>query len=79
MSTKQQAAKHWCYPAAEILKLWTPNTSSESIGEMLGVERSVISRWRNKPVNFTVWQADKYAIRLGLHPSQIWTDWYDKQ
>jgi hypothetical protein len=79
MTTRQQAVKYFCYSASELLKLWTPGTSAKHIGELLGVNRTVISRWRNNPTNFNIWQADKYAVRLGLHPSEIWTDWYDKQ
>ena len=25
----------------------------------------------------TDWQADRLAVRHGLHPAQIWTDWVD--
>jgi len=77
--TTKQATKHRCYPASEILKMLSSETLPSMIGEMLGIDRSSIVRWRKEQTMLDVWQADKYAVRLGLHPSQIWTDWYDKQ
>jgi lambda repressor-like predicted transcriptional regulator len=23
------------------------------------------------------WEADRYAIKIGKHPSEIWPDWFD--
>jgi len=63
------------FPAAELLKLWPPETSAGIIAEALGVDRPRISRWRNHPTNFTDFQADRYACRIGLHPANIWRNW----
>ncbi len=62
-----------------MIEQWPPNTSAKLIAEVLGVSRITISQWRNKNRGLSIWQADKYAIKLGMHPQQIWTDWYDKQ
>ena len=62
-----------------LLAEWTTGTSAKLIAEVLGVERATICRWRNDKVNFDIWSADKYAIKLGKHPAQIWTNWYDRQ
>ena len=77
--TTKQAVKRRCFAAAEILKMWSSDALEESIAEMLGVDRSSIFRWRTDETMLDIWQADKYAIRLGLHPSEIWLDWYEKQ
>jgi DNA-binding XRE family transcriptional regulator len=79
MTSSKQATRHRCFPAAEILKMWSPETLAPVIAEILGVNKSSIFRWETEKTMLDVWQADKYAVRLGLHPSQIWTDWYDKQ
>ena len=63
----------------KLIELWPPNTNAGIIAEALGVSRTTVSTWRNKGRALTIWQADKYAIKLGMHPQEIWTDWYDKQ
>lgn len=80
MTSRREKAKNtWRYPAATLLAEWHSGTSAHLIAEVLGVDRASISRWRNADVNFDVWNADRYAIKLGKHPSQIWKDWYDRQ
>lgn len=40
----------------------------------LRVSRPTINRWRAVGI---IWShADEAACRLGLHPSEIWPDWY---
>jgi hypothetical protein len=24
----------------------------------------------------TQWSADRYAVKLGMHPSEVWRDWF---
>lgn len=80
MTSRREKAKNtWRFPAATLLAEWHSGTSAHLIAEVLGVDRASISRWRNADVNFDVWNADRYAIKLGKHPSQIWKDWYDRQ
>lgn len=80
MTSRREKAKNtWRFPAATLLAEWHSGTSAHLIAEVLGVDRASISRWRNADVNFDVWNADRYAVKLGKHPSQIWKDWYDSQ
>ena len=80
MTKRQEILKqHYCFPAMNLIELWPPNTHATKMADVFGVSRSTISAWRNEPRQLTIWQADKYAIKVGMHPSEIWTDWYDKQ
>ena len=80
MTTKEQSKKFFCYPAKKLVELWPPNTTASLLAEVFGVTRTTIQRWKNdKEAALTIWQADKYAIKIGMHPQEIWTDWYDKQ
>lgn len=80
MTTKEQSKKFFCYPAKKLVELWPPNTTASLLAEVFGVTRTTIQRWKNdKESALTIWQADKYAIKIGMHPQEIWTDWYDKQ
>lgn len=44
--------------------------------DRLAVNRVTISNW--KVNGLTVWQADRCAIRLGLHPVLVWPDFHDR-
>lgn len=33
-------------------------------------------RWGHRP-GLSFGQADRYAVAVGLHPSQVWPDWWD--
>jgi hypothetical protein len=80
MTTREQAKKFFCFPAKQLIKLWPPDTHASLLADVFGVSRGTIVRWRNEEdAAFTLWQADKYAIKIGMHPQEIWTDWYDKQ
>jgi hypothetical protein len=80
VTTKEQSKKFFCYPAKKLIELWPPNTTASLLAEVFGVTRTTIVRWRNnEDAALTIWQADKYAIKIGMHPQEIWTDWYDKQ
>jgi len=45
--------------------------------EVLGITKSTIQRWRNPKTMISAYEADEYAIKLGVHPSEIWTDWFE--
>ena len=80
MTTREQSKKFFCYPAKKLVELWPPNTTASLLAEVFGVTRTTIQRWKNdEEAALTIWQADKYAIKIGMHPQEIWTDWYDKQ
>jgi hypothetical protein len=48
------------------------------IASLCGVARTTVVRWRRNP-NALIWEydADRYAIAMGMHPSEIWLDWFD--
>ncbi len=45
-----------------------------SLALRLGVDRQQIYRWSHQGIG--VYVADAIAIRLGRHPSLIWSDWF---
>jgi hypothetical protein len=42
--------------------------------EDLGVSGSTMKRWKSDGIPYM--SADEYACQLGLHPSQVWPDWW---
>jgi lambda repressor-like predicted transcriptional regulator len=49
-----------------------PNLSE--LARRTGYTLRTIQRWRIDGIPY--WSADRVAIRLGIHPALIWTDWY---
>lgn len=45
------------------------------IGELAGVNRRTISRWQRDGIPER--HADRLAVAVGAHPSEIWPDWLD--
>lgn len=68
----------YCFPARNILIPFGINKEASLLAEIIGVKRHTIVQWRNGGRNFTYWQADQIAVRLGFHPAEIWPDWFDK-
>lgn len=59
--------------------MFSTETSTEAIAEMLGIERNMVYRMR-KNGNITWLQADRFACRLGVHPAFIWGfTWVEEQ
>jgi hypothetical protein len=54
-----------------------PNNSARQLAQIFNVHPGTIQRWRNPRTTLTQWEADRHAIRLGKHPSEIWSDWFD--
>jgi len=49
------------------------DTQDEAAAERLGISFATFRRWKytgNVRLNYV--QADRYAIRLGYHPSSVW-------
>jgi hypothetical protein len=48
--------------------------SFSALARSLGLECTQTSRWRDRgvPVDW----ADRAAVYLGLHPVEVWPDWY---
>ena len=64
------------YLAHQLLK-HHPHSSARQLAHIFQVHPGTIQRWRNPTTTLTQWEADRYAIRLGKHPSEIWTNWFD--
>jgi hypothetical protein len=64
------------FPAVELLRMFDKNASLQSIAEAVGADFHTVYKWKNHGIQINQWYADKYAIRLGLHPSAIWVDWF---
>lgn len=45
------------------------------LARALGRERAQVSKWRSRGLPATT--ADVVAVALGLHPVEVWPDWYD--
>jgi lambda repressor-like predicted transcriptional regulator len=57
-------------PGAE----WTLQSPLDMVAVTVGVARSTIYKWRRS--GLTLFQADRVAIALGVHPSTLWPDWF---
>ena len=57
------------FPLAEV-----PAPNLSELSRRTGYPLRTIQRWRIDGIPY--WSADRVAIRLGVHPSLIWTDWY---
>jgi DNA invertase Pin-like site-specific DNA recombinase len=64
------------FPAEELLRMFSDTTSISAIAEAVGADFHTVYKWKHKNIHINQWYADKYAIRLGLHPSAIWNDWF---
>lgn len=64
------------YLATQLVESFGSETSHISIGSALGVGRSTVYKWIQRQVRFNAYEADYYAIKLGLHPCEIWDDWF---
>jgi len=69
------------YNAQHLLEKYPKEETAGFLAEVFGVSRATIIRWRNRPEegNLNIFKADHYACRIGLHPANIWQDWYDLQ
>jgi transposase len=64
------------YPAVKLIESFGPDTSHIAIGSALNVGRSTVYKWVQRQIRFNAYEADTYAIRVGLHPCEIWDDWF---
>ena len=46
-----------------------------AIADWLDVDRTTVHRWVHN--GLTTWTADVVAVRLGVHPCDIWPDFYE--
>jgi hypothetical protein len=68
------------FSAETLLRSYGINDDATSLAQIFGVSRTTICRWRNVPDRswLSAFQADKYACRIGVHPANIWQDWYNQ-
>ena len=62
--------------SAPLLAMFPKDAPCELIADRLGVARMTVSAWRQgRRIQWK--QADKHAVRLGLHPLSVWGDeWF---
>ena len=53
-----------------------PNASQDMLADVLHLSLHAYQRMLYRP-NIRYDLADKYAIRLGIHPCHIWINWYE--
>ena len=51
-----------------------PMTNLSELARRTGYPLRTIQRWHATGIPY--WSADRVAIRLGVHPSALWIDWY---
>ena len=75
--TRKKRRNRWCFPATALLNQFEEGEFASTIAGRLGTSRTRVQEWRKGTTRFDPYQADKFAIKLGKHPSEIWTDWFD--
>ena len=78
---RKKPKQAYCYSVTNLLALYPKDKNNSFLADVFGVSRGTIIQWRNRPeqVNLHVFKADYYACRIGMHPANIWQDWYEKQ
>jgi hypothetical protein len=64
------------FSAKELIKRFSDETSDVVIASALNTDRRTIRYWRSLDVQINQWSADRYAVKLGMHPSEVWADWF---
>lgn len=57
-------------PLEEAARAVSPSTQ-----RALGISGASVRKYRQRELSYV--QADRLAGRLGLHPSAIWSDWFE--
>lgn len=71
-------AKQFVFSTRALLAKFPSHATAEIIGEVLGVKTSTIERWRWSICNLDYQRADEMAVRIGLHPCEIWQNWFEE-
>ena len=71
------APKYRRYPAAPILPL-VEGLGIKEAGLRAGVSKNRIQQWRQDPgIQIEEYEADRIAVTLGVHPGELWEDWFN--
>ena len=73
----RRKSSRWCFPATALLEQFEEGTWANEIAARLGTTRATIQRWRMGTTMLDPYEADKFAIKLGKHPGNIWLNWFD--
>lgn len=66
------------YTVKELIDLFPSDLGAGAIADHFGVVRTTVSKWRNDPnITISEYAADRYAIKLGIHPAELWMTWID--
>jgi len=64
------------YPTHKLLDQF-PDSDTETLADIFGVSRATILRWRDPNLTINQWDADRYAVKVGRHPGEIWAEWFN--
>lgn len=62
--------------AGELVRKFDAGSAIVHVAKQLDIHRATVHTWMQKDVRISVWRADQYAVKLGMHPSEIWNDWF---
>jgi len=64
------------FPAVKIVGAFSSGTKVAVMASALETDRRTVYQWIDSGTQISEWAADRYAVKLGLHPSEIWDDWF---
>lgn len=63
------------WPVAPLLATCRVTTIGD-VAALVGVSTRTVHRWQRNGLTDT--QADRAAVALGLHPANVWPDWWSR-
>lgn len=66
-------------PAENLLNCFSADMNDATIALALGTSRHRVHDFRKHNFHITWLEADRYAIRIGLHPFFVWGDLWTQQ
>ena len=64
------------YSALRLIELFDADANNTEIAEALDIDRRTVAEWRKGRDSISLNLADVLAIRLGLHPLEVWGNSY---
>ena len=77
MKTKGSKRATKTFMAKDLLTFFDSETEVTVMAEMLETCRYTLYKWMQNDVMISEWAADRYAIKMGVHPSEVWSDWFE--